>query len=186
MTNRHPQGNAVDLGRVNNFSSDVKFDGGVSVDGEYKLTFQEPPAVGEAAAAGDESPGPFGNNVVVDGNCVVSGYDWLGQPMSEEVATGAGTKAFRKIAVISDGAAATWGSEFGLPYKTLQSGVIGDGTVTAADETDPATINTGDPRGTINFTDPADGETDKTLTYEPADPYYGIQQFSDFTAVFTA
>lgn len=181
MTNRYPQGNTVDLGRVNNYSADIEFDGGVSLTGEYQLVLENVAAHGGAIAVGDLSPGPFGNNVITDGNCVVHGYDWLGQPMTEEIPTGAGKKAFRKVVTITDAAGLTWGDEYGLPYATDTSGDVGDGVITARVTTSPATDRTGDPRGTVDFDAEPDGATDKTITFTPEDPYHGVQHYADFS-----
>lgn len=186
MTFRHPQTDKTSLGRINNYSADVGFAGEVSLTNEVLVEFPNLAAHGGAIAEGDTSPGPFGNNVITDTNCVVHGYDWLGQPMSEEIAIGAGAKAFAKVTSITDSASCTWGDEYGLPYKTLTSGDVGDGVITAAVETDPATINTGDPRGTVDFDAEPDGETDKSVVVTVAEPYHGVQQFYDADAVYTA
>lgn len=186
MTYRHPESNANDLGRINNYGEDIGFAGEVSLTDEVTVSFPNLAAHGGAITVGDLSPGPFGNNVITDTNCAVHGYDWLGQPMSEEIAIGAGAKAFKKVTSITDGASCTWGDEYGLPYKTTTSGDVGDGVITAADTTDPATINTGDPRGTVDFDAEPDGATDKSVVVTVAAPYHGVQQFSDPDAVYTA
>lgn len=186
MTFRHPQVNGRDVGRINNYSSDVAFAGEVSLTSEVVVEFPDLAAHGGDIAVGDTSPGPFGNNVITDTNCAVHGYDWLGQPMSEEIEVGAGAKAFYKVTAITDSASCTWGDEYGLPYKTTSSGDVGDGVITPAVETDPATISTGDVRGTVDFDAEPDGATDKRVVVTVEAPYHGVQQFSDPDATYSA
>jgi hypothetical protein len=99
---------------------------------------------------------------------VTDGYDYLGQPTSEQVTlNGAtpvvGTKCFKAIRQMAFGATAATtvnvgvGTRFGLPYKALKvewetsdGALVGTtGTLTAPDLSDPATAATGDPRGSF-------------------------------------
>lgn len=179
--NRHPECNTNDLGRINNYSDDIEFAGQIDSNGVYTLKLKNLAAHGGAAAAGGLSPGPFGNNVIVAvANAMVHGWDWLGQPMSEKIAIGAGKKAFRKIKEITDSATAVWGDEYGVPFN-MASEADGDAVGTAADTTDPATNATGDPRGTLDFAVEPDGATDKEITYTTQTPLYGVQHFADFS-----
>lgn len=190
-TNRHPQANDADLGRINNYSDDVEFAAQVDGNSVYTVTMKNLAAHGGSAAAAGVvandgiSPGPFGNNVVTDKDCVIHGYDYLGQPMTESIdfsASAAGKKAFRKIVTVTDGATLTWGDEYGLPYA-MASESDGDAVGTAAVTTDPATATTGDPRGTADWGTEPDGATDKTLTYtiDTSVPLFGVQHYSDFS-----
>lgn len=98
----------------------------------------------------------------------VKGYDYLDQPVTEELTLNgttavAGVKAFKKICNIDvpAGTAATvtvkTGSKFGLPVRcaqvlaTIESGVKGTiGTLTAPVNT-AQTATSADPRGTLTF-----------------------------------
>lgn len=99
----------------------------------------------------------------------VEGYDYLDQPVTEELTLNGttavlGVKAFKKICNIDvpAGTAATvtvkTGSKFGLPVRctqvlaTIESGVKGTvGTLVAPANT-AQTATTTDPRGTLSFT----------------------------------
>jgi hypothetical protein len=100
----------------------------------------------------------------------VIGQDFWGQTITENVAANGATpvvglKAFMNLIQITCGAVAMnlnvgWGSSLGLPYKCLRvlsedvntsnagflPGTVG--TLTPPVLTDPATVSTGDPRGT--------------------------------------
>ena len=104
-------------------------------------------------------------------NLTVSGYDYYGQPMTENIltvatATTSGSKAFYQVASVSttgggSGAAVTVGTtdKLGLPLRVFDAGYIvrvgwnntlanDAGTLAVADMTNPATSITGDVRGT--------------------------------------
>lgn len=103
----------------------------------------------------------------------LNGYDYLGQPLSEDVAisastTGTSKKAFKSFRSVNTIAAVTlslgWGPALGLPYKALRvqfetnNGVFAAaGTLTAPVLTDPQTAITGDPRGTYTPTTTPNG-----------------------------
>lgn len=132
----------------------------------------------------DTANAPFGQNITIvlsgagAGNVVVSGRDYLGQPMSEQITTNgatpvAGKKAFMwldSIYIPTIGAVTAnigWGSQLGMPYKAtavLEEVAAGakatSGTLTAPVLTDPQTNTTGDPRGTYAPNTAFDGVTD--------------------------
>lgn len=90
----------------------------------------------------------YGRNVVVSSRVDVYGYDYLGQPMTEDVDGTTGLKAFFIVTGQSGAATLTHGVRLGLPYAYLSGGSAG-GTWVAADTTDPARDIEGDPRGTF-------------------------------------
>lgn len=119
-----------------------------------------------------EITAPFGRNVslVASGastrSCVVHGWDYLGQPMSETIVLNGntpvpGVKAFKRLEKVVIGASADTvtvsigtGARFGLPFKANKvvreesNGVNAPpGTFTAGVRTDPQTATTLDPRG---------------------------------------
>ena len=121
------------------------------------------------------------------GTLYVIGRDYLGQPMKESFTTTNGStaviygkKAFKYIDSTVIGVAASnaitykvgWGLRLGLPYKTAklawvkENGVEVDITPTQllyADTTDPATISTGDPRGTFEGIATYDGSKEYVI-----------------------
>lgn len=125
-----------------------------------------------SAMTATETAAPFGRNVslVASGAstrvCIVYGWDYLGQPMSETITlNGAtpvpGVKAFKRLESVSIGASADTvtvsigtGARFGLPFRANKvvreesDGVnASTGTFTAGVRTDPQTATTVDPRG---------------------------------------
>lgn len=99
----------------------------------------------------------------------VKGYDYLDQPMTEEITLNgatavAGKKAFKKICEITNpaGTAATitvtGGTLCGLPVRctqvlaTIEDGVKGTVGTLAAPVNTEQTATSGDPRGTLSFT----------------------------------
>jgi hypothetical protein len=143
-------------------------------------------------ALGDTADAEYGRNVTATASgatgdtvtVTVNGRDYWGQPMTEEISitngngtnTQSGAKAFYTIdSVNSDGGGTNaetievgWGSELGLPYKTVAVHVelsdgtqeASTGTLTAPVLTDPQTATTGDPRGTYNTNVTLDGSTE--------------------------
>jgi hypothetical protein len=128
----------------------------------------------------------------------VSGYDYYGQPMTENILTGttssavanvSGKKAFYQVSSIAISGslpvAITVGTTdiFGLPVRCIDAGYIvkvgwnntllqNAGTFTVADMTNPATATTGDVRGTFVPTTASDGV--KRLVMTIAIPAIGV------------
>ena len=128
------------------------------------------------ATTGELNDVPWGRclQVVASGACTsvvtIKGYDYLGQPMSEDITANGntpviGVKAFKWILsiAITEGGSSTlnvgWTDKLGLPYAT--QGVEAEwgnglnqstGTLVASVMTDPQTATTVDPRGTYDPT----------------------------------
>jgi len=154
---------------------------------------------------------PFGRNLTVvlsgagTGTITVDGWDYLGQPMSETAALNGATpvalkKAFKYLRQL------TWpvvgavtlnlgvGSQLGLPYKAIKvwteennSAPVAAGTLTIADLTNPATLTTGEPRGSYLATTALNGVAVVTATFAFANDVdatgagglHGIPHFSN-------
>jgi len=123
----------------------------------------------------------IGAGTITNRTITVSGYDYYGQAMSESIATGTtqsvtvtGKKAFYVVtgATITGAVGATTSlgtSEvLGLPIRVFDAGYIVNvkfnntlaanaGTFVAADTTSPATVSTGDVRGTYTPNGSCDG-----------------------------
>lgn len=155
----------------------------------------------------------YGRNVTVQGGTagdnavlVVRGVDYLGQPTAEQltlagVASVVGNKAFKRIDTISVAAGNAnanstiqvgLGTKLGLPFKT--NVVIGEyngdavaaaGTLATPVVTDPATLITGDPRGTYIASTALNGanvisitaRSSKTTNANDNGGLHGIRQF---------
>lgn len=133
----------------------------------------------------------YGRNVTMAlsgagaGSLIVDGWDYLNQPMSETLTyngatTVNGKKAFKYIRQV------TWtlvaattinigiGSQLGLPYKAIKvwteevggAPVATVGTLTNPDLTNPATLTTGDTRGTYLATTALNGINVISATFE--------------------
>jgi len=110
----------------------------------------------------------------------ISGYDQYGQPMSQTVAapttsTVSTTKAFKQVISVTNANATAgtnnltvgYGDTIGLPFRLLSRDYVVPGNFsataialsafTAADVTSPATVSTGDVRGTVTLPSAADG-----------------------------
>lgn len=135
---------------------------------------------------------PYGRTISVTGatagdNAVltVRGVDYLGQPTAENVTLNGttavqGNKAFKRVdsvAVAAGNANASssisfgYGAKLGLPFKTavVLAEFNGDasatvGTLTAPVVTDPATLTTGDPRGTYTPSTTLNGSNAISIT----------------------
>jgi hypothetical protein len=180
----------------------------VSISGEARISFGAPAAANAtyllsalsiAVGATLQASGllnsatlsePYGRNlqVVLSGagatTFTVDGYDYLGQPMSENFTLNGATpvlgkKAFKWIRQITYTSIAQtmnlgFGAILGLPYKAgrviseeLAGAVVGTlGTLTAPDLTVPATATTGDPRGTFTPQSTLNGTSILTATLE--------------------
>lgn len=123
----------------------------------------------------------IGTGTISDETITVTGYDFYGQKMSEDIQTGTtqsttvnGLKAFYQISSVyvggDCGATVAVGTAdiFGSPVRVTNLGYVGTlawnnalaraaGTFVAADTTSPATTTTGDVRGTYAPANAADG-----------------------------
>jgi hypothetical protein len=130
----------------------------------------------------DTADAPFGRNLVAGalaGSITVSGRDYLGQGITELIATGAtGVKAFKWIDSISTATTGahtlTWGARLGLPFRmsnvmeeTANGAESAVGTFTAGVLTDPQTSTTGDPRGLYTPTIALNGSNRVLATFLP-------------------
>lgn len=137
-------------------------------------------------------PEPYGRtvNVVLSGagtgTATLRGWDYLGQPITENFTLNgatpvAGKKAFKSVSNITTPAIAATtinigsGPGLGLPYKALRcqfetaNGVAAAaGTLTQPVLTDPQTATTGDPRGTYVPTTSPDGTTIISAVFDMA------------------
>ena len=176
--------------RINSYVPAMMYSGDVNYQGNTRISFGAPAAnnatlvlnagsLNNANTTIDLSsvaqfPETYGRTVTyvasgAGGTGVVSlyGWDYLGQPMREDVTLNgvtpvAGKKAFKSfLSLVSPTAQAGItlnigsGSNLGLPYKALRcqwevaNGLAAAaGTLTAPVLTDPQTATTGDPRGT--------------------------------------
>lgn len=108
-------------------------------------------------------------SAAISGDATISGYDYLGQAVTEKVALNGTTavstkKAFKFVDEVSlptaDGVTVTVTRKLilGLPYRTAKilvetrNGVVATTTTLTAPINVEQTISTGDPRGTINLT----------------------------------
>lgn len=158
-----------------------------------------------ADAYNDEVMAKFGRNVVVAASgaatskVTVHGYDYLGQPMQEELTLNGtsavlSSKCFRHVTRIEAGVTAAttidvgWGNKLGLPYKLLKSeaefvsGVAASdaGTFVAGNTTTPSKTSA-EPRGT--YTPHANNVPNGTRDYRIAGYWdrsdlYGLAQFN--------
>ena len=191
--------------RINMYVPAMAYASDCGNDGRYMVSLGMP-IVGDVdllldgqstAAAGNADmdvtlDGDFGRCLVYDCSgantdlVTVTGFDYLGQPITEQKALNGttvvpGTKAFRRVTNVA------WllqagetidigtGDVLGLPYKTIAveyeigSGVLQSaGAFIAAVITDPAIATTGDPRGTYNPTEALDGLSE-VIVYAVAD-----------------
>lgn len=192
----------------NNRVPDMQFHSDVEYDAENMVNLGKPVAVDAdgilvdevvttagstttfATTYNEDKMATYGRNVTVVGSAVsvdpvvtVHGFDYLGQPMSEEITANAttsvaGKKAFKKITKIEWTASTAagnidvgWGDVLGLPFKA--TGVVDEyengakvataGTFVAA-VTATQTATTGDPRGTYDPNSATDGSKEFKLT----------------------
>ena len=216
--------------RINQFVNGMLYAADVHDDGMYKVSFGAPAVkdVNGIIAAHTITGGatinvsdfvggiepvcdsPFGRLLSFEGSAAgtplvtITGFDYLGQPITENItlATGAedfSLNAFFRVTkvVVASGVTGTFDMGFaeflGLPYKTMnvefeiEDGVRADAnTFVAPVLTDPAIITTGDPRGTLLTTGTLDGIADFSIlaradNWVNADGnggYYGIKHFA--------
>lgn len=183
------------------YSADVNYNGGTRVNfgapAAANATLVASGVSVSAAATTDLTgvaifPEAYGRtvNVVLSGagtgTATLRGWDYLGQPISENFTLAgatpvAGKKAFKSVSSMTTPTvgAVTMnigsGPAFGLPYKALRcqfetaNGVAAAaGTLTAPVLTDPQTATTGDPRGTYTPTTTPDGVTFISAVFDMA------------------
>lgn len=195
--------------RLSSYVPAMAYASDVNISGEARISFGTPAVAnatfllsGQSVAAATTLQAssmlnsaaiiePYGRNVQVvlsgagTGTVIIDGYDYLVQPMSENIALNGttivlGKKAFKYIRQI------TWptvgavtmnvgvGATLGLPYKVgrvlseefAQLPVSTLGTVVIPDITSPATATTGDTRGTYTPQSTPNGTSVLTATFE--------------------
>lgn len=216
--------------RINQYVKAMRYAADVHDDGFYKLSFgapavEDPNGIiaaftitgGVTIAISDFVGGiepvvdaPWGRGISFQGSAAgtpvvtITGFDYLGQKITETVTmlTGAETfslNAYSRITevVVASGVTGTlnfgFSNRLGLPYKTMsvveeiEDGVrAAAGTLIVPVLTDPSTAATGDPRGTYAPTgtldDTADfsilARADNWINASGNGGYYGIAHFS--------
>lgn len=171
------------------YSSDVNYNGATRVNFGAPLAASGTSILNASSIAAGTAidlssvaavPDPFGRNVTVVAGAanatavIVSGWDYLGQPIAESLTLNGttpvvGNKCFKSFNNVSYTAAATTlsigtGVKLGLPYKTLRVGyeiangvVAAAGTLQAPSLVDPQTNTTTDPRGAYTTTTTMNG-----------------------------
>jgi hypothetical protein len=195
--------------RLSQYVPAMAYASDVNISGESRLSFGAPAVAtaafflsAQTAAAAIVIPAtsmlnaatvaePYGRNLTMvlsgagTGTVIIDGYDYLGQPMSENFALNGttpvvGKKAFkwiRQITLPTVGAVTInvgFGSQLGLPYKAGRvlteefagAPVATLGTLTSPDLTATATATTGDPRGTYAAQSTLNGTSVLTATFE--------------------
>lgn len=195
--------------RLSQYVPAMQYSADVHLTGDIRISFGAPVTSGSTgllqatsvAAAGSIQGSamtsstitePFGRGLSIvlsgagTGTVIIDGWDYLGQPVSENFAlNGAsavnGAKAFKTIRQV------TWptvgavnltiglGPRLGLPYKCIRvlteennsTPVATLGTLNNPDLTVPATATTGDPRGTYTPTTTPNGTAVITATLLP-------------------
>lgn len=135
-------------------------------------------------------------NASTDQVCTITGRDYLGQLMVENITLSgtsviAGKKAFKfvdsmSVTIGSGGTTVDvgWADKLGLPYAATsmlsdtEDGVVAAGAMTAAITTDPQTATTGDPRGTFDAASASNGSIISEVRYlcNTAD-LHGVEHF---------
>lgn len=214
--------------RLSEYVPAMQYLADVNVGGDMRISFGAPALAVAAgiisaqsiAAAGSlqassllasQTDAPFGRNLtyVASGaatsTVLVDGWDYLGQPMSEQVTLNGATpvvglKCFKYIRQITWGVTAATtinvgpGSNVGLPYKAIKvwteesnGAPASVGTLIAPVLTDPATVSTGEPRGAYTSTTAFDGSKVITATFAFANDvnaagnggFHGIAHFGN-------
>ena len=181
--------------RINNYVKAMAYSADVNYNGATRVNFGAPLAASATSLLNAGSiatgtsldlsavaaiPDQWGRNIqVVAGAAnataiVVYGWDYLGQPIAEQLTLNGttpvvGVKAFKALNYVTYTAAATTisigtGVKLGLPYKTLRVGyeiangvAAAAGTLVAPSLVDPQTNVTTDPRGTYTTTTTMNG-----------------------------
>jgi hypothetical protein len=212
-------------GRINQYVPGMKYSADVNYNAGTRVNFGAPTAASAnnvanavnmtTAGTTDLSavlplPEPYGRTVsyvaaaASTGTVNLNGYDYLGQPMSEQITLNgatpvAGKKAFKYFRNVTYTASATTlsigsAASLGLPYKavrcqfeTANQALVAPGTLVAPVLTDPQTATTGDPRGTYTPTTAFDGTTVISAIFDMQNDVnlsnrgglYGIPQFTN-------
>ena len=200
------------------YSSDVNYNGGTRVNFGAPIANNATLVVNAATASAAtvidltgvaQFPEPYGRVTSIilsgagSGTATLRGWDYIGQPLTENLVLNGGTavvgkkafKSFANLTIPTVGAVTLnlgSGAGLGLPYKALRcqfetaAGVAATaGTLTAPVLTDPATAVTGDRRGTYAPTTAFDGTTVITAIFDMANDVnaagngglMGIKQF---------
>lgn len=215
--------------RLSEYVPAMQYVGDVNLGGDMRISFGAPAlavATGIVNAVSIATPGfvlqaaslgsstldaPWGRNLtyVASGaatsTILVDGWDYLGQPMSEQITLNGATpvvglKCFKYLRQITAGITAGTtvnigpGSNVGLPYKAIKvwteesNGTpAAAGTLIAPVLTDPATVSTGEPRGAYTSTTAFDGAKVITATFAFANDvnaagnggFHGIAHFGN-------
>jgi len=186
--------------RINNYVPAMAYSSDVNWNGLTRVNFGAPAAASATAILSGQSiatattvdisgvtiADKYGRClVIVASGATIKGWDYLGQPITENFTfNGAtpvlGKKAFKTLGsfIINTVTAATTanvgtGLGLGLPYKAIKAewetangAIAAAGTLTAPVLTDPATATTGDPRGTYVSTTTPDGTTIITAAFD--------------------
>jgi hypothetical protein len=191
--------------RINNYVPNMQYASDVNYNGGTRVNIGFPQAanatiVGNAisiANAGTtdlsnvtQFPETYGRNLTLvasgasTATVTVRGWDYLGQPLSEQFTLNgatpvAGNKAFKSFNSVTYTATAGTtinigsGTKFGLPYKAIRcqfetaGGVLAAaGTLQAPNLADPQTATTTDPRGMYTPTTTPDGSTVITAVFD--------------------
>lgn len=212
--------------RINQYVSGMRYSADVNYNAGTRVNFGAPAAASannianavsiNAAGTTDLSavaalPEPYGRTVtyVASGASTatvnLNGYDYLGQPMSEQVTLNGATpvvgkkafKYFRNVTYTATAGTTTSigsGASLGLPYKSIRcqyetanQALVAPGTLLAPVLTDPQTSTTGDPRGVYTPTTAFDGTTQITAVFDMQNDVntsnrgglHGIAQFTN-------
>ena len=216
--------------RINQFVNGMLYAADVHDDGLYKVSFGAPAVkdvngiiaahtitggvtINIADFVGAIEPvcdAPWGRLLSFEGSAAgapvvtITGFDYLGQAITETVTLVSVTETFSLNAffrvtkvVVASGVTGTFDMGFdnklGLPFKTMnvefeiEDGVRADaGTLVAPVLTDPSTAATGDPRGTLSMTGTLDAIADFSILARADNwvnaagngGYYGIKHFA--------
>jgi hypothetical protein len=211
--------------RINNYVPGMMYSADVNWNGGTRTSFGAPAAAGATIIANAVSasvagtfdlssvtpfPETYGRiislvaSAAYAGVVTVNGWDYLGQPIREDITANgatpvAGKKAFKSFLnyIIATTGAVTLnigsGAQLGLPYKALRVAweiangqAVAAGTLVQATLTDPQTQTTGDPRGTYTPTTALNGTNIISAVFDYVNDVntsrngglHGIRQFS--------
>ena len=198
----------------NCYVEDLDFNPAIDSSNEYTFLIENPVVDGtvlialaaylaaEKKAMNVKVPEPFGRTLLVNHSVAsvvtVNGFDYLNQPMTENITIAVGNtpvqgvKAFKRItridAVLAGNITVSTGQAFGVPFagialiREIVDGVVAtSGTLTAAGVA-VQTATTGDPRGVYNPNAATDGVKDIAITLvtqaQRTGGLYGLRHFS--------